>query len=76
MKLSTKVAVFKRVSLSIVGAKHVDWGRQAPPAPFGAGPAGVIENSIKKPVSAICSDSGQHETKQIEATFLSLAVAN
>ena len=35
LKLSTKAAAFKRVSLLIEGAKHVDWG--ARPA-FGAGP--------------------------------------
>ena len=36
MKLSTKVAVFKRESLLIGGAKHVDWGVRPP---LGAGPA-------------------------------------
>ena len=30
LKLSTKVAVFKKVSLLIEGAKHVNWGGQAP----------------------------------------------
>ena len=29
LKLSTKTAVFKRVSLLIGGAKHVDWRGQA-----------------------------------------------
>ena len=38
LKLSTKVTVFKRVSLLIVGGKHVDWGAKSPLAPLGAGP--------------------------------------
>ena len=33
LKLSTKVTVFKRVSLLIVGGKHVDWGGQVPSGP-------------------------------------------
>ena len=35
MKLSTETAVFKRVSLLIGRAKHVDWGGYPP---LGAGP--------------------------------------
>ena len=37
LKLSTKTAVFIRISLLIGGAKHVDRGRQAP-LPPDAGP--------------------------------------
>ena len=33
LKLSTKAAVFKRVSMLIGGAKHVDWGARPPLAP-------------------------------------------
>ena len=31
LTLSTKAAVFKRVSLLIRGAKHIDWEGQTPP---------------------------------------------
>ena len=40
LKLSTKAAVFKRVSLLIGEAKHVDWGMGGQ-APLGAGPVKV-----------------------------------
>ena len=33
LKLSTKAAVFKRVSLLIGGGKHVNWGGAASPRP-------------------------------------------
>ena len=36
-KLSTKAAVFKRVSLLIGGAEHVDWGGRSLWSPLGAG---------------------------------------
>ena len=38
IKLSTKAAVCKRVSLLIGEAKHVDWGGRPLQIPLGAGP--------------------------------------
>ena len=34
LKLSTKAAVFKRVSLLVGGAKHVNWGAASPRPPL------------------------------------------
>ena len=44
LKLSTKAAFFKRESLLIGGANHIDWG-QAPLAPHSAGPAQLLTKS-------------------------------
>ena len=43
LKLSTKAAVFKRVSLLIGEAKHVDWGNQAP---LGVGPEAHVVQTL------------------------------
>ena len=39
LKLSIQAAVFKRLSLLIGGAKHVDWKTKHSWSPLGAGPA-------------------------------------
>ena len=45
LKLSTKAAAFKRVSLLIGGgAKHIDWGARLP---LGAGPGSVLSTSLR-----------------------------
>ena len=46
LKLSTKVTAFKKISLLIGGAKHSNWGGQAPwNLPLGVGPVQLSHDS-------------------------------